>query len=62
MSSLGMSRLELKLKSATVVRDSDGCLGVRPPFLDATDPTGDMFTGQHVTLQIKIPLRAQRQR
>ena len=39
-----MSRLELKLKSATVIRDSDGCLGVRPTFLYATDPTGDMFT------------------
>lgn len=38
-----MSRYELKLTSATVVRDSDGCLGNRLPFLDATETTGDVF-------------------
>lgn len=38
-----MSRLELKLTSATVVRDPDGCLGNRLTFLDATDTTGNAF-------------------
>ena len=39
-----MSRLELKLTSATVVRDPYGCLGNRLTFLDATDTTVDAFT------------------
>ena len=34
-----MPRYELKLTSATVVRDPDGCLGDRLPFLDATETT-----------------------
>ena len=37
-----MSRYELKLTSATVVRDPDGCLGDRLPFLDATETSGDV--------------------
>ena len=38
-----MSGYELKLISATIVRDPDGCLGNRLPFLDATDLTRDVF-------------------